>query len=137
MPCLFSPPSGRPARGQVLLLALARHGPDMDELVSDLKRLDPAGRFEIPQRLEKIFLEVAELLGPAAAELVQIGHAQRVGRGVAGIKAVQPQRQGLAPQPLARYCQVMEHACPTLPPDARFVACSGLYSGCASHLRQK
>ena len=35
------------------------------------------------------------------------------------------------------YCQVMEHACPTLPPDARFVACSGLYSGCASHLRQK
>ena len=35
------------------------------------------------------------------------------------------------------YCQVMEHACPTLPPDARFVACSGLYSGFASHLRQK
>ena len=36
-----------------------------------------------------------------------------------------------------RYCQVMEHAFPTLPPDARFVACSGLYSGCASDLRQK
>ena len=35
------------------------------------------------------------------------------------------------------YCQVMEHACPTLPPDARFVACSGLYSGCAADLRQK
>ena len=36
-----------------------------------------------------------------------------------------------------RYCQVMEQAFPTLPPDAKFVACSGLYSGFASHLRQK
>ena len=54
MTCLFSPPSGRPAGGQVLLLALARHGPDMDDLVSDLKRLDPANGFESPQGLDQI-----------------------------------------------------------------------------------
>ena len=45
---------------------------------------------ELPQRLGQIFLEVAELLGLAAAELVQVGHGQRVRRGVAGIEAVQP-----------------------------------------------
>ena len=42
MPCLFSSPTERPTGSQVLLLALARHGPDMDELVPDLKRLDRA-----------------------------------------------------------------------------------------------
>ena len=101
IPCLFPPTSGRPAGGQVLPLALARHGPDVDELVPDRKRLDRAGRFEIPECLGQILLEFPHLLGLAAAELVQVGHAQRVGRGVAGIKAVQPQRQGLATQTLA------------------------------------
>ena len=96
MTCLFSPPSGQPARGQVLLLALARHGPDMDEIVSDLKCLDPANGFESPQGLDQILLELPHLLGLAAAELVQILDPQRVGRGVAGVEAVQPQRQRLA-----------------------------------------
>ena len=35
------------------------------------------------------------------------------------------------------YCQVMEHAFSTLPPDARFVGCCWLYSGFTSHRRQK
>ena len=58
MPCLFPPPSGRPAGGQVLLLALARHGPDMDDLVPDLKRLDRTNGFEIPQRPDQVLLEM-------------------------------------------------------------------------------
>ena len=62
----------------------------MDELVSDLKRLDRTHGFEIPQRPDEIFFELPQPLGPATAELVQVGHGQRVGRGVAGIKAVQP-----------------------------------------------
>ena len=72
----------------------------MDQIVSDLKRLDRAGRFEISQGLGQIFLEVAELLGLAAAELMQVSHAQRVGLGVARVETVQPQRQGLATQAL-------------------------------------
>ena len=103
MPCLFPPPSGRPACGQVLPLALARHGPDVNQVVPDLKRLDRASRFEIPQRLGQIFLEVSKLFCLAAAEFVQILDTQGVGRGVAGVEAVQPQRQGLAAQPLALF----------------------------------
>ncbi len=101
MPCLFPAARLWPAGGQVLLLALARHGLDADERIPDRKRLDRTHGSEIPECLGQILLEFAELLCPAAAEFVQGGHAQRVGRGVAGIKAGQPQRQGLAAQPLA------------------------------------
>ena len=56
MTCLFPPPSGRPAGGQVLLLALARHGPDMDQLVPDLKRLDRTHGFDkLLKRLDSDF----------------------------------------------------------------------------------
>ena len=56
--CLFPPASWRPARGQVLALARARDGPDVDQVVLDLKRLDRAGSFEIPQGLSQILLEM-------------------------------------------------------------------------------
>ena len=98
---LFPPARWRPARSQVLLLALARDRPDVHQVVSDLKRLDRADRFEIPQRLGQILLEFPELLGLAAAELVQILDTQRVRRGVRGIEAMQPQCQGLGSQLLA------------------------------------
>ena len=98
---LFPPTSWRPARGQMLLLARARNSPDVDQIVPDLKPLDRADGFEIPQRLAQILLEVSKLFCSAPAELVQVGYAQRVGRGVGGVEAVQPQRQGLATQPLA------------------------------------
>ena len=97
MPCLrtsYAVPISAAERaacgGQVLLLALTRYRPDVDELVPDLERPDRADRFEIPECLGQILLEFPELLGPAAAELVQVGHTQRVGRGVGGIEAVQP-----------------------------------------------
>ena len=80
MPCLFPPAIGWPVGGQVLLLALARYGPDMDEIVSDLEAPDRADRFEIPQRLGQAFFESSHPLGLAAAELVQVGHASG-GRG--------------------------------------------------------
>ena len=96
MPCLFPPAIGWPVGGQVLLLALARYGPDMDEIVSDLEAPDRADRFEIPQRPDQAFFESSHPLGLATAELVQVGHAQRVGCSVAGIESMQPQRQRLA-----------------------------------------
>ena len=68
----------------------------MDELVPDLKRLERPHGDKLLKRLGQILLELPHLLGLAAAELVQILDPQRVGRGVAGIEAVQPQRQGLA-----------------------------------------
>ena len=70
MPCLFPPAIWRPAGGQVLPLTLARHGPDVNQVVPDLKRLDRASRFEIPERLGQIFLEVSKLFCLAAAEFV-------------------------------------------------------------------
>ena len=96
MPCLFPPASWRPAGGQVLLLALARHGPDVHQVAYDLKCLNRADGFEIPQRLGQIFFELPQPFGLAAAELVQILDRQCMGRGVGGVEAVQPQRQRLA-----------------------------------------
>ena len=58
IPCLFPLAIWRPAGGQVLLLTLARHGPDMNELVPDLKRLDRTHGFEIPQRPDQVLLEM-------------------------------------------------------------------------------
>ena len=72
----------------MLLLALARHSPDMDEIVPDLKRLDRADGFEILERLGQILFESPQPLGLAAADLMQVGHAQRVRLGMAGIEAV-------------------------------------------------
>lgn len=84
----------------MLLLARARHGPDAHQGSYDLKRLNRAEGFEIPQRLGQILLELPELLGLTAAELVQVGYGQRVGGGVARVEAVQPQRQGLTAEQL-------------------------------------
>ena len=56
--CLSPPPSWRPARDQMFLLTLARHGPDMHQVVPDLKRLDRASGFEIPERLGQILLKM-------------------------------------------------------------------------------
>ena len=58
IPCLFPPSSGRPAGGQVLPLALARHGPDMDEFVPDLKQLGRTHGFEIPECLGQVLIEM-------------------------------------------------------------------------------
>ena len=79
----------------MLLLALARHRPDMDELVPDLKRLDRTHGSKLLKRLGQILLEFPHLLGPATAEFVQVGHSQRVGRGVAGIKPCSHNARGL------------------------------------------
>ena len=72
-------------------------------VVPDLKRLDRAGGFEIPQRLGQIFFELPQPFGLTAAALVQGGYGQRVGGGGGGVEAVQPQRQRLASEGLAAY----------------------------------
>ena len=72
------------------LLARARHGPDVDQVVPNLKRLDRAEGFEIPQRLGQIFFELPQPFGLAAAELVQVGDGQWVGCSVAIANLFEP-----------------------------------------------
>ena len=64
---LFPPLRRASGRGQVALLALARHGSHMNQVVSNLEAPDRADRSEIAERLGQILLEFPKLLGPAAA----------------------------------------------------------------------
>ena len=101
MPCLFPPASWRLARGQVALLALTRHRPDVHQVVSNLKVPDRANSLEVAEGLGQIFFELPQPLGLTTAEPVQVLDRHPIGLGVARVEAVQPQRQGLTAEGLA------------------------------------